>query len=65
VVHEEDRVAGRGRNIAHRSEWQVGNPGKNPDMPGPSPDPNSPNMDLWSYTEADTRSTTALGYTHG
>ena len=46
------------------SEWQAANPGKNPSLPGPSPGPNSPNMDPWSYTEADTRSTVGLGYTY-
>jgi tyrosinase len=46
------------------SQWQAANPGKNPNLPGPSPGPNSPNMDPWSYTEADTRNTVGLGYTY-
>ena len=46
------------------SQWQAANPGKNPNLPGPSPGPNSPNMDPWSYTESDTRSTVGLGYTY-
>jgi tyrosinase len=46
------------------SQWQAANPGKNPDLPGPSPGPNSPIMDPWPYTEADTRTTVGLGYTY-
>src|SRR5216683_2521275 len=46
------------------SQWQAANPGKNPDLPGPNPGPNSPVMDPWSYTEADTRTTAGLGHTY-
>ena len=31
------------------SQWQAANPGKNPNLPGPSPGPNSPQMDPWAY----------------
>lgn len=46
------------------SKWQAANPGKNPNLPGPSPGPNSPVMDPWAYNEVDTRTTTGLGYTY-
>ena len=46
------------------SQWQAANPGKNPNLPGPSPGPNSPQMDPWAYSESDTRTTAGLGYTY-
>jgi len=39
-------------------------PCKNPNLPGPSPGPNSPQMDPWAYNESDTRTTAGLGYTY-
>jgi len=42
--------------------WQQANPGQNPSLTGTGPD--SPVMDPWSYTEADTRDVTAMGYTY-
>jgi tyrosinase len=44
------------------SQWQQTHAGLNPNLPGPPSSPTSPVMDPWSYVEADTRSTTALGY---
>jgi hypothetical protein len=46
------------------SKWQAANPGKNPNLPGPSPGPNSPHLDPWPYDEVDTRTTTGLGYSY-
>jgi tyrosinase len=46
------------------SQWQASNPGKNPNLPGPSPGASSPHMDPWAYDEVDTRTTSGLGYTY-
>lgn len=43
-------------------QWQQARPGLNPNLTGTGPD--SPVMDPWSYTEADTRDITAMGYTY-
>ena len=41
-------------------QWQQAHPGKNPSLSGTGA--TSPVMDPWTYTEADTRDITALGY---
>lgn len=46
------------------SQWQQAHPGLNPILPGPPSSPGSPVMDPWSYSEADTRSITAMGYAY-
>jgi tyrosinase len=43
-------------------QWQQAHPGLNPNLTGTGPD--SPVMDPWPYTEADTRDITAMGYTY-
>jgi len=43
-------------------QWQQAHPGQNPSVSGTGPD--SPVMDPWPYTEADTRDITAMGYTY-
>jgi tyrosinase len=43
-------------------QWQQAHPGLNPNLTGTGP--NSPVMDPWAYTEADTRDITAMGYTY-
>jgi tyrosinase len=45
------------------SQWQAANPGKNPNLPFPSPGPNSSHMDPWAY-ESDTRTTVGFGSTY-
>jgi tyrosinase len=45
-------------------QWQQGNAGLYPNLPGPPATSTSQVMDPWSYTEADTRNITDLGYAY-